>query len=104
VSPDPATRMMPTRMDLAEAGHADLIRVVMQAGGFLNVADRLGLRTKRRPVGFWDNIDTLDQVRHTLHTHTHACAQPYPTTHPKEREREREREREGGEREERERV
>ncbi len=56
-------RTMPTRASLAAAGRADLIRAINAAGGFLAVAQALGLRSKRRPIGYWDNLDNLDAVR-----------------------------------------
>lgn len=36
------------------------MRVVLEGGGFLAVAQALGLRTRRRPTGFWENTDNLD--------------------------------------------
>ncbi|KAK9813221.1 hypothetical protein WJX72_010952 [[Myrmecia] bisecta] len=52
---------MPTRRQLEAAGRADLVRDIQQAGGFLEVATLLGLRSRRRPIGYWDNADNLDQ-------------------------------------------
>lgn len=51
---------MPTRASLVSAGHADLVRDVDRAGGFAAVALAVGLRSRRRPVGYWDNMDNLD--------------------------------------------
>ena len=53
---------MPTRPQLQAAGEEQLIRGIADAGGFLAVAQRLGLRTPRKPNGFWDNIENLDEV------------------------------------------
>eukprot|EP00884_Botryococcus_braunii_P016015 jgi/Botrbrau1/3097/Bobra.0070s0082.2 len=52
---------MPTRRDLEEAGRPDLVAMVVRAGGFPAVANTLGLRSRRRPVGYWENLDNLDQ-------------------------------------------
>lgn len=60
--PDLAARTMPTRAALQAAGRADIVRAVRAAGGSLAVAQRLGLRSRRRPVGFWDSTDNLDEV------------------------------------------
>ena len=38
-----------------------LVRDVRDAGGTAAVAAAVGLRAKRRPVGYWDNLDTLDE-------------------------------------------
>ena len=38
-----------------------LVRDVRDAGGAAVVAAAVGLRAKRRPVGYWDNLDTLDE-------------------------------------------
>ena len=38
-----------------------LVRDVRDAGGAAAVAAAVGLRAKRRPVGYWDNLDTLDE-------------------------------------------
>ena len=38
-----------------------LVRDVKDAGGAAAVAAAVGLRAKRRPVGYWDNLDTLDE-------------------------------------------
>ena len=53
---------MPTRPQLQALGEEQLIRGITDAGGFLAVAQRLGLRTPRKPNGFWDNIENLDEV------------------------------------------
>lgn len=42
---------MPTRKRLKAAGREDLIKLVTQAGGFMQVAQCLGLRSCRRPQG-----------------------------------------------------
>jgi hypothetical protein len=57
-----AGKVMPTRKELREAGRGDLVRAVEAAGGFLAVAQMLGLRSRRRPVGYWENLDNLDEV------------------------------------------
>ncbi|CAL8466434.1 g5970 [Coccomyxa elongata] len=52
---------MPTRAALRAAGRADILRALRAAGGSLAVAQRLGLRCRRRPTGFWDSTDNLDE-------------------------------------------
>ena len=52
---------MPTRAQLETAGHATLAADIAAAGGFASVATALGLRARRRPDGFWDNLGTLDE-------------------------------------------
>ena len=53
---------MPTSAELHRHGRADLCQMVKKLGGFPAVAQRVGLRTSRRPRGFWDNFDNLDHV------------------------------------------
>lgn len=53
---------MPSRQSLEQAGESRLIRGILSAGGFLHVAQQLGLRVGRRPKGYWDNIENLDEV------------------------------------------
>ncbi|CAK0783921.1 hypothetical protein CVIRNUC_007121 [Coccomyxa viridis] len=52
---------MPTRSELLAAGQQHLVRAIQHAGGFLTVAQLLGLRCKRRPPGYWDSPDVLDE-------------------------------------------
>ncbi|KAK9828088.1 hypothetical protein WJX81_002392 [Elliptochloris bilobata] len=56
-----APQYMPSRKALEQAGRADLVRGVMAAGGFLAVAQELGLRARRRPQGYWDSLENLEQ-------------------------------------------
>ncbi|MCO5586850.1 hypothetical protein L7F22_040795 [Adiantum nelumboides] len=51
---------MPTREQMFAVGRADLVRQIKDAGGFLYVAHALGLKTTRRPNGFWDDLRRLD--------------------------------------------
>eukprot|EP00250_Pteridium_aquilinum_P007632 c17306_g1_i1 orf=462-1790(-) len=51
---------MPTRDQLFAVGRSDLVRRIKDAGGFLYVANALGLKTTRRPNGFWDDLQRLD--------------------------------------------
>ena len=61
--PDQATQpRMPTLAALRAAGRDDIVRALRAAGGSLAVAQRLGLRCRRRPTGFWDSTDNLDEV------------------------------------------
>ncbi|BDA51189.1 hypothetical protein COCOBI_18-0650 [Coccomyxa sp. Obi] len=52
---------MPTRAALRAAGRDDIVRALRAAGGSLAVAQRLGLRCRRRPTGFWESTDNLDE-------------------------------------------
>lgn len=49
-------RFMPTKKQLKAAGREDLIKLVTQAGGFMEVAQYLGLRAHRRPQGAYGLI------------------------------------------------
>ncbi|KAH7437044.1 hypothetical protein KP509_05G053700 [Ceratopteris richardii] len=51
---------MPTREQMYSVGRSDLVRQVQDAGGFLYVANVLGLKATRRPNGFWDDLQRLD--------------------------------------------
>ena len=54
---------MPSRQTLEQMGEHRLVRGILSAGGFLYVAQQLGLRVSRRPNGYWDNIENLDEVK-----------------------------------------
>lgn len=54
-------RLMPTPAQLEEAGRRDLVGAVRRAGGFLEVAQALGLRSQRKPAGFWEDEAHLDE-------------------------------------------
>lgn len=51
---------MPTRAQLQAVGRFDLARRIQATGGFLFVAQCLGLKSTRRPNGFWDDLEKLD--------------------------------------------
>lgn len=51
---------MPTRRQLQAAGEHKLVEMIVAAGGFSSVAQDLRFRTKRRPVGFWEDLRNLD--------------------------------------------
>jgi hypothetical protein len=53
--------MMPTRKQLEAAGRHDLVRCIISAGGFLEVAEALGYRAVRRPAGYWEDESALDR-------------------------------------------
>lgn len=53
--------VMPSRSQLQAAGRGDLVHLVRQAGGFLEVAQALGLRAPRRPAGYWHDEANLDR-------------------------------------------
>lgn len=57
---------MPSREKLQQMGQEKLIRGIQNAGGFMFVAQQLGLRTLRKPNGYWDNIENLDEVGNFL--------------------------------------
>lgn len=50
---------MPTRKELEKAGRSDLVAAITACGGFLSVAQELGLRTRRRPTGYWEDLNNL---------------------------------------------
>ncbi|KAL4854923.1 Hexokinase-1 [Chlorella vulgaris] len=52
---------MPTSAQLVAAGRRDLSDAVKEAGGFLEVAQALGLRSQRKPAGYWEDGMNLDQ-------------------------------------------
>lgn len=52
---------MPTRKELEDLGRKDLVRLVIDAGGFLEVAQYLGYRSVRRPPGYWEDEVVLDR-------------------------------------------
>lgn len=53
--------MMPTRRELEDMGRRDIVKLVMKAGGFLEVAQYLGYASIRRPPGYWEDETTLDR-------------------------------------------
>eukprot|EP00955_Chlamydomonas_euryale_P071500 361095-Chlamydomonas_euryale.AAC.8 len=53
-------RVMPSRRQLEAAGRRDLVDLVLKCGGFCEVAVELGMRSRRRPAGYWDNPEHLD--------------------------------------------
>lgn len=54
-------RTMPTSAQLEAAGRRDLVAAVRAAGGFLEVAQALGLRSQRKPAGYWEDEMNLDE-------------------------------------------
>lgn len=53
---------MPSKKDLESKGLSKLVRVIMNAGGFVSVAQNLGLKTNRRPNGYWEDLNNVDEV------------------------------------------
>lgn len=53
---------MPTKARLLQAGYKDLVHAI-EADGFLEVAQLLNMTGSRKPNGFWDNLEVLDEVR-----------------------------------------
>lgn len=54
--------VMPRQADVIAAGRSDLARAIDAAGGFAQVAQRLGLRPagkQVKPRGYWQNIENL---------------------------------------------
>lgn len=58
---DDSALMMPTRKELEELGRKDIIRLIVRAGGFLEVAQCLGYQSARRPPGYWEDDSVLDR-------------------------------------------
>lgn len=48
-------RTMPSARQLLAAGRRDLVAAIKGAGGFLEAAQALGLRSQRKPAGYWDD-------------------------------------------------
>ena len=67
---------MPTKQGLSAAGRQDLVRAVERDGGFLEVSQLLGLTARRRPNGYWDNLEALDQVSAYLQHNIPGLPQP----------------------------
>lgn len=54
-------KYMPSICSLVASGHSDIVPLIEAAGGFFQVAQSLSLRTRRKPPGFWDNEESLDE-------------------------------------------
>lgn len=54
---------MPFRRTLERSGRWDVIEAIKRAGGFAAVAQTLGMRASRRPVGYWDDLETVAKAR-----------------------------------------
>ena len=52
---------MPTRRELEEMGRHDVVKLVLENGGFLDVAQCLGYRGRRKPPGYWEDEEVLDR-------------------------------------------
>ena len=50
---------MPKKTALARAGREDLIERIDELGGWYEAAAQLGLRSNRKPNGYWENLDFL---------------------------------------------
>ncbi|GLI63666.1 hypothetical protein VaNZ11_006703 [Volvox africanus] len=57
---------MPGRKQLLDVGREDLVALVLEAGGFSEVAVNLGLRCTRRRHGYWSGPDSWDRLREEL--------------------------------------
>ena len=53
--------IMPTQDNLSKASRSDLVNAIRKHGGYLAVAQRLGLElsSTRKPLGYWDNFSNL---------------------------------------------
>lgn len=52
---------MPTRRELEDMGRYDIVKLVQENGGFLDVAQCLGYRGRRKPPGYWEDEEVLDR-------------------------------------------
>ena len=52
---------MPTRRELEDMGRYDIVKLVLENGGFLDVAQCLGYRGRRKPPGYWEDEEVLDR-------------------------------------------
>eukprot|EP00898_Chlorokybus_atmophyticus_P002967 jgi/Chlat1/3671/Chrsp24S03843 len=59
--PQQPTIRMPTQRELITADRSDLVSAIKAAGGFTSVAQALGFRGPRRPRGYWDDLENLDE-------------------------------------------
>eukprot|EP00899_Mesostigma_viride_P025286 jgi/Mesvir1/5942/Mv00706-RA.2 len=59
--PQQAAPLMPTEAELQAAGKYELVKMIKFAGGFSSVAQTLGLRWKRRPAGYWDDLENVER-------------------------------------------
>jgi hypothetical protein len=50
---------MPKKTALSRAGREDLIERIDELGGWYEAAAQLGLASKRKPNGYWENLDFL---------------------------------------------
>jgi hypothetical protein len=72
---------MPPLTELRRLGRTDLIMAMDRAGGCSTVAAQLRLLGVRKPVGYWDEPEILEQCvtahrpRNTCGTLTRACTQ-----------------------------
>ena len=55
------SRRMPMRRELEAAGRRDLVKLVVDAGGFIEIAQEFGFQSVRRPAGYWGDQDALDR-------------------------------------------
>lgn len=53
--------MMPTREEVIKAGWGDLVQATWKYGGWLSVADRLGLSYSKKRNNYWDDFDNLER-------------------------------------------
>ena len=54
-----AEQGMPKKTALSRAGREDLIERIDELGGWYEAAAQLGLASKRKPNGYWENLDFL---------------------------------------------
>ena len=51
--------LRPKKTALSRAGREDLIERIDELGGWYEAAAQLGLASKRKPNGYWENLDFL---------------------------------------------
>ena len=53
--------IMPTQRELDKLGRRDVVKLIQEAGGFLEVAQTLRYVSTRRPPGYWEDETVLDR-------------------------------------------
>ncbi|CAD7697849.1 unnamed protein product [Ostreobium quekettii] len=54
-------KCLPGAKQLENVGRGDLVALIRKAGGFAEVAYRLGWKPHRKPPGYWEDVKMLDQ-------------------------------------------
>lgn len=53
-------REFPSLQKLRDAGRSDLVQLIKKAGGLATVASNIGLRSPRKPPGYYEDLQVLD--------------------------------------------